>query len=169
MSTSSSSTEHGGGMTDRLEVGRITKPHGLRGEVVVALTTNREERVAVGSALYVGDRELEVLGSRPHQGKWIVQFAGVEGREAADALHGVTLTAEALDDRDELWVHELIGAEVVETDGTSRGRVESVQANPASDLLVLESGALVPLVFVVENRHGVVVIDPPEGLFDAQT
>jgi len=46
------------------------------------------------------------------------------------------------------------------------GRVVSVEANPAHDLLVLDGGALVPMVFVVEQRDGVVVIDPPEGLFD---
>ena len=42
----------------------------------------------------------------------------------------------------------------------------AVEANPAHDLLVLDSGALVPMVFVVEQRDGVVVIDPPDGLFD---
>ncbi len=46
------------------------------------------------------------------------------------------------------------------------GRVESVQANPASDLLVLDTGPLVPLRFVVEQRDGTVVVDAPEGLFD---
>jgi 16S rRNA processing protein RimM len=46
------------------------------------------------------------------------------------------------------------------------GRVTAVEANPAHDLLVLDGGALVPMVFVVEQRDGVVVIDPPDGLFD---
>jgi 16S rRNA processing protein RimM len=44
--------------------------------------------------------------------------------------------------------------------------VAAVEANPAHDLLVLDDGALVPMVFVVEQRDGVVVIDPPDGLFD---
>jgi 16S rRNA processing protein RimM len=47
-----------------------------------------------------------------------------------------------------------------------RGRVESVQANPAADLLVLDSGALVPMVFVVEVGPGRIVVDPPAGLFE---
>lgn len=153
-------------MTDHLEVGRITKAHGLRGEVVVALTTNRLERVEPGAVLVAGDHTLAVESSRPHQDKHIVAFAGIEGREAADALRGTVLFAEALDDPDELWVHELVGALVVERDGTERGRVESVQANPAHDLLVLDSGALVPLTFVVDQDAGRVVIDPPPGLFD---
>jgi 16S rRNA processing protein RimM len=151
-------------------VGRITKAHGLKGEVVVALSTTEASRVEVGATLWAGDRELRVSSSRPHQDRWIVQFAGVAGREAADDLRGTILTAPPVDadDPDALWVHELIGAAVVDVAGRSRGRVDAVQANPASDLLVLDSGVLVPLTFVVGwiERPRVLEIDPPTGLFD---
>jgi 16S rRNA processing protein RimM len=153
-------------VTLRLEVGRITRSHGLGGEVVVALTTNRHERVEPGATLHAGDRTLVVVSSKPRQDKWLVWFEGVESREAADELRGAILTAEPIDDPDELWVHELIGAIVVEADGTERGTVESVLANPASDVLILDSGALVPLTFVVEHRDGRILVDPPAGLFD---
>ena len=151
-----------------LEVGRVAKPHGVRGEVVVELRTDRTERVAVGAVLVTKDgRRLEVLASRPHQHRFIVSFDGVVDRAGADALHGVVLLAEPLDDPDELWTHDLIGASVVDVSGADWGEVEAVQANPASDLLVLRSGVLVPAVFLVERRaDGVVVIDPPEGLAD---
>src|SRR5690606_38654603 len=142
----------------RLEVGRITKAHGLRGEVIVVLGTDRAERVEPGAVLHAGERQLVVAGSRRHQNGWIVQFEGIAGREAAEALRGLVLSAEPLDDPDVLWVHELIGCTVVDTDGTERGVVESVQANPASDLLVLDSGALVPLVFVTGRSTGRVTI-----------
>jgi 16S rRNA processing protein RimM len=154
-------------------VGRITKAHGLKGEVVVALSTTEASRVDVGATLWAGDRELRVVSSRPHQDRWIVQFEGVAGREAADDLRGTILSAPPIgsdeaDDPDALWVHELIGAEVVDVAGRSRGRVDAVQANPASDLLVLDSGVLVPLTFVVRwvERPRVLEIDPPVGLFD---
>jgi 16S rRNA processing protein RimM len=153
-------------------VGRITKAHGLKGEVVVALSTTEASRVDVGATLWAGDRELRVVSSRPHQDRWIVQFEGVAGREAADDLRGTILSAPPIgsdeaDDPDALWVHELIGAEVVDVAGRSRGRVDAVQANPASDLLVLDSGVLVPLTFVVRwvERPRVLEIDPPVGLF----
>ena len=150
-----------------LEVGRVHKPHGVRGEVIVSLLTDRLERIAPGAVLFAGDRELRVVASRPHQKHHIVSFAGVDTREAAEALHGMALLAEPLDDDEELWVHELIGAPVVAVDGSAVGTVEAVQANPASDLLVLEGGALVPVVFVVERRDdGAVVVDLPEGLLD---
>ena len=151
-----------------LEVGRVVKPHGLRGEVIVALTTNREERVAPDSHLRdAGGRELVVERSSPHQGRYIVTFGGVGTVEEAEALRGLVLLAAPLDDPAALWVHDLVGAEVVDTAGTRLGTVEGVQANPASDLLVLDSGGLVPLRFVVDHRPGVrVTVDVPDGLLD---
>lgn len=153
-------------MTDQLEVGRIHKAHGLKGEVIVSLVTNRTERLAAGSVLTAGSSELEVVTARPQGERWIVRFAGIDTREDADELRGQPLTAYALDDPDELWVHEMVGARVVETNGTERGVVEAVLANPAADLLELDSGALVPLTFVVEQTADALVIDPPPGLFD---
>ena len=151
-----------------LEVGRIAKPHGVRGELVLELITDRTERAAVGSVLSTGDgRALTVTASRPHQGRWIVSLDGIADRHGADALHGVVLFAEPLDEPDELFAHDLIGATVVDTAGAPCGTVQALQANPASDLLVLDSGALVPVTFLVERRaDGVVVIDPPAGLLD---
>ena len=149
-----------------LEVGRIVKAHGIRGEVLVALSTDRAERVKPGTRLHGGERVLEVLTSSPHQGKWIVAFDGVFDRNTAETLHGKVLKAEPLEDPDTLWVHEAIGATVVGVDGVEHGRVTSVEENPAADLLVLESGALVPMTFVVSSAPGRIEIDPPEGLFD---
>jgi 16S rRNA processing protein RimM len=164
-----------------LDVGYVARPHGLRGEVVVRLTTDRTERLAPGAVLHRGTRsgaaggragggadggELVVRASRPHQDRWIVDFAGVSGREAAEALQGTVLLAEPLDDPEEMWVHDLVGADVVTVAGESVGRCVSVVANPASDLIELDGGALVPVVFVVDRQAGRITIDPPEGLFD---
>ena len=134
--------------------------------MIVDLVTDRTERVAPGAVLSAGERMLEVLTSRPHQGKWIVAFDGVLDRNGAEALRGVVLRAAPIDDPDVLWVHELVGSTVATVDGVTRGTVVAVEANPASDLLVLDSGALVPLRFVVETTPGRVVVDTPEGLFD---
>jgi len=150
-----------------LEIGRIDKPHGLRGEVVVRLISNNLDRVAPGSRLESGRGTLVVAAARPHRDRWIVQFEGVDNRDAADALRGEQLRAEPVESGGDLWVHELIGSVVVEIDGTTRGEVVAVIGNPASDLLELESGALVPLTFVTdETQPGRIVIDAPPGLFD---
>ena len=149
-----------------LEVGRIEKAHGLRGQVIVRLLTNRVERLAPGTSLATRDRPLVVVASSPHQERWLVTFDGVDSREAADALRGTILSAPAIEDHDELWVHDLIGAEVMDH-GVVRGRVVEVEANPASDLLVIDTCALVPVQFVVHVEAGTrVEIDAPDGLFD---
>jgi len=151
-----------------LEVGRIAKAHGIRGEVIVELISNRPDlRLAPGSVLSSPRGPLEVLTSTPHQNRWIVAFRGVEDRNAAETYRGTVLTAEPVDgDDDTLWVHELIGAEVFDLGGRNYGAVEAVEANPASDLLVLSGERLVPLVFVKARLPGRVVIDPPPGLLD---
>lgn len=144
----------------------MVKPHGLAGEVIVELYTNRTERIAAGTVLATDEGPLEVLRSTAHLGRWIVAFAGVSTREGAEALRGRVLLAEPIDDPDELWIHELVGSTVTGVDGTDHGTVVAVEANPASDLLVLEGGGLVPLRFVVSHEPGSVVIDPPAGLLD---
>ena len=153
--------------TTRLVVGRVDRAHGLNGELVVSLTTNRHERVAPRAVLYAGERVLVVERSKPHLGRFIVVFEGVASRRAADELHGAELTADAIEDPEELWVHELVGATVVDQHGITRGVVTEVEANPASDLLVLDSGALVPIRFVTDFVAGErIAVDVPEGLFD---
>ena len=148
-------------------MGRIHKPHGLKGDLIVSLLTNHTERLDAGTRLWADDHELEVLRSSPHQHRYIVTFAGLAHRDQADSLRGRTLYAEPLDEPDEVWVHELIGAQVVEADGTGHGLVEAVEANPASDILVLASGVMVPLNFVVDRSvPGVLVVEAPPGLLD---
>ena len=151
-----------------LEVGRVVKPHGIKGEVIVDLVSNRpDDRLAAGSVLSSDRGPLEVLTATPHQGRWIVAFAGIPDRNTAETFRGVVLSAEPLEDDDAaLWVHQLIGSEVVDLAGRSYGPVEAVEANPASDLLVLSGERLVPLVFVVLKAPGRVIIDPPAGLLD---
>ena len=149
-----------------LEVGRITKPHGIRGEVIVHLITDYAERVAPGSVLTSPRGPLTVVASRPHQGQWIVRLEGVDDRNTAEGLRGLVLRAEPLDDPEALWVHELIGMAVRTVDGSDVGRITAVEANPASDLLVLDDGHLVPVTFYVSHADGVVVVDPPDGLLD---
>lgn len=152
-----------------LRVGRVDKPHGLRGEVVVTLSTNRDERVAPGTVLVLdgdGGRALTVAASQPFTHRWIVVFDGVSDRSSAEEISHRDLYAEPIDDPDALWVHELVGRVVVDQHGAPRGPVTAVEANPASDLLVLESGALVPMRFVTSTDATTVNVDVPDGLFD---
>jgi 16S rRNA processing protein RimM len=155
-----------------LEVGYIGQPHGLRGEVVVRLVSTVESRLAPGSNLHCRGARLVVASARPLPGnegpegrRWLVRFAGIGTREAAEALRGATLLAEPLAAAEGLWAHEVIGYEVVDSVG-HRGKVTALEANPASDLLVLDTGTLVPLRFVTKAQPGRLIVEAPEGLFD---
>ena len=167
MSTSSTDGATGARTAGLLEVGRVVRPHGLSGEVVVDLISNRPERLERGSVLSLGTGEsLTVSAARPFQHRFLVVFEGVTTREQADSLRAAVLLAAPIEDPDALFVHDLIGCEVVEASGTSRGRVAAVQENPASDLLVGEDGWLVPLRFVVARETGRLVVEVPPGLFE---
>lgn len=150
-----------------LEVGRVLRPHGVRGEVVVRFSSEREERRAVG-AVVTGPQGPLTLTSARHLsgGDWVVRYAEVAGRDAAEALRGAALRAEAIDDPDELWVHELLGSVVFDQDGCERGTVAEVHEGVAADLLVLDTGQLVPVTFVVAHGPGRIEVHAPEGLFD---
>jgi len=150
-----------------LEVGRVVRPHGLKGEVIVDLVSNRPElRLAPGTVLASDHGDLSVVRSSAHQKRWIVAFEGIQNRDGAEALRGTSLRAEPIEEEGALWVHELIGSEVVDAAGATYGSVVAVEANPASDLLVLDDGGLVPLRFVVESGPARLVIDPPAGLVE---
>ena len=149
-----------------LEIGTIGRAHGTSGEVVVRLITNRVARLNPGSALVSPLGELVVVAARPHQDRWLVKFGGIETRPEAESLRGLILKAPPLDDAAVLWVHELIGSTVREFDGTDRGTVVAVVANPASDLLELDTGHLIPLTFVTKFEAELVTVEVPDGLFD---
>jgi 16S rRNA processing protein RimM len=155
----------GGRPVSLLEVGRVVKAHGLGGEVVVDLFTPVGSRLDPGAVLHADGGDLRVASSRAFGTRFLVHFEGVRDRPGAEALRGVTLRAEPVDVAGTLWVHELVGAEVVDQHGAVLGRVVAVEPNPASDLLVLEGGGLIPLRFVTGHRPGErIEVDVPEGL-----
>jgi len=152
-----------------LVVGQIGKPHGVRGEVSVAVRTDepeerftagstfvtevpRDRRVTVGPAAsapgvpYQVPPELVIESVRWHQGRAVVQFDGVYDRNIAEALRGVLLQIDSAevtptDDPDEFHDHQLIGLRVESLDGAALGTVDRVDHAPASDLIVLRKAA----------------------------
>jgi 16S rRNA processing protein RimM len=166
----------------QLVVGRITKAHGIRGEVAVEVRTDDpDHRYSDGSALETDPPErgpLVVTHSRWHAGRLLVRFAGVDDRSAADALRGTLLVADSATSRDaadeEYWDHDLVGLAAVRPDGAALGTVIDVLHPPGPPLLVVALGdgqeAMVPfvraIVPVVDVAAGSVVVDPPDGLIE---
>jgi 16S rRNA processing protein RimM len=157
-------------MTDQppglLEIGHLRRAHGVRGQLNVQLASDRPERLVEGARWYARGTWLTVVTAARHQDRWLVTFEEIDDRATAQRFTNAIAYAEPLDDPDELWVHELVGAAVVEVDGTPRGTCVAVVENPAADLLELDSGALVPVVFVTARTPAGIVIDPPAGLFE---
>ena len=154
-----------------LEVGRIGKPHGVRGDLFLSLTSDLVQRREVGAQLIIfdssGKRTLTITSSRPQQDRWVVHFEGIDDRNAAEKLTNKFLYAAPIDGAEGLWVHQLIGSEVEDTSGVSWGICTGVLNNPAHDLMELESGVLIPMPFVLSCDEGITVIDPPAGLREA--
>jgi 16S rRNA processing protein RimM len=130
----------------QLVVGRITRPHGVRGEVSVEVRTDEpDRRFAVGRVLATDPPAagpLTVESLRWHSGRLLIQFAGVADRNQADELRGTWLTLDSAeagpsDDPDEFHDVELIGLAVVTTSGQPVGRVTDVR-HFGQDLLVIE-------------------------------
>jgi 16S rRNA processing protein RimM len=159
-----------------LAVGRVSRAHGVRGEVSVQSLTEVQDRFAVGSVLRLEDgRHLTVQASRPHRHRLLVRFHEVADRTAAEALRGQVLLVEAratpqIDEEDRFWIHEVIGLDVATEEGRPLGKVVEVRANPANDLWVTETGAVIPavreIVVEVDLEAGRVVIRPVPGLLE---
>lgn len=148
-------------------LGRVAKPHGLRGELIVELWTDQPERTQVGARWTIAGADYELTAVQPYQKRWLVKLSGIGRREEAEALAGEEVSAEALERDDVLWVHELVGLPVVDQREGPLGEVGSVVANPASDLLDLGGNVLIPLTYVTEVKAGDrIEVDVPEGLLE---
>lgn len=172
------------GAPARMVVGRILRPHGLHGELVVEVLSDAPDRFAPGAAVAAGDpdsagplRPLEVSGARLHQGRLLLRFVGVDDRDAAERLRGSLLTIPLEAARElgpgEFWRHQLVGLAVVDAEGNDRGVVSDVLPGAAHDLLEVRrpdgATALVPAVAAlveVELDAGRVVVQPLPGLLD---
>ena len=130
----------------QLVVGRITRPHGVRGEVSVEVRTDDPDlRFAVGRVMATDPAAagpLTVESVRWHSGRLLIRFAGIGDRNQAEELRGTWLTLDSAQvgstgDPDEFHDHELIGLAVVTTSGEPVGRVTDVR-HFGQDLLVIE-------------------------------
>lgn len=158
----------------RIEIGRIAKAHGIRGEVVIVTHDAESEVLSDLPVLWIQGAERKVTGARNTHRGWLVQLDGVITRNDAETLRGLTVEVERalLDlDEDDVLLDDLVGCKVVRVDGTPWGEIAEVSDNGMQDLLVIHDGELermLPLVdeFVtnIDLDAGIVTVDPPEGL-----
>jgi 16S rRNA processing protein RimM len=125
-------------------VGRVTRAHGVKGEVAVLPLSQVASRFERGSRVLAGEqdrRELEVTEARPHRNRLLVMFKGISDRDQAEALQGTYLfvPAEASPALPvgEFWTHQLIGCQVVTGGGRPLGSLREVIHTAANDVWVV--------------------------------
>jgi 16S rRNA processing protein RimM len=162
-------------------VARIGKAHGLRGEVTVQVLTGAPDERFVAGARFVTEPAaagpLVLRSARDHNGILLLGFEHTEDRTGAEALRGIKLLADVIeddDDEDAWYERDLVGLKAVTVGGVEVGEVTALEPRPAQDLLVLRltngREARVPFVSAivpeVDVAGGRVVLDPPAGLLD---
>ena len=157
-----------------VEIGIVTRPHGVRGALRAIAHDPASETLLGVRRIFIGAREYDVRAARRVPNAYLLEVAGIADRDAADALRDAPIAVRREDvpvTDGELLLADLVGCSVELPDGTSYGEIEDVQAGAMQDRLVIGQGEverLLPLVeaFVVhidlERRR--VVIDPPEDL-----
>lgn len=169
-------------------VGRVRKPHGIRGDLIVEAICSEPDAVfASGRRVFAGNDDgaidaarpdpVDVVHGRPFKGTWLVGLRGVRDRNEAELWRGKYLLAEASTLREpedgEAYLHELSGMRVVDTSGASVGEVVDVEHLPHGLLLNVRTArgqVSVPfvdaIVLRVDRDARAVTIDPPQGLLE---
>jgi 16S rRNA processing protein RimM len=167
---------------DTVVVGRIGRPHGVRGEVTVEVRTDDPDlRFVPGAVLRTDPAErgpITIAGVHWHSGTLLLRLEGVDSREAAEAVRNTELLVDVADlpeieDPDSYYDHQLVGLTARMPDGTVLGEITVVR-HEAQDLLVVRrpggGDLLIPFVSAivptVDLDGGFVVVDPPEGLLE---
>lgn len=162
-------------------VGEIVKPHGLRGDVVVAVYSENPARFAPGATLSAGNSagtsDRKIVEVRPHLGKLIVLFEGVHGRDGAEALRGTKLFVSRSEvsppEEGSYWEHQILGLKVFDPSGEELGTITSVLSGAGQDLWEVTSGdrsfllpAVEAFVMKVDLEAGRVEVSVPPGLVE---
>jgi 16S rRNA processing protein RimM len=167
---------------DLVLVGRVARPHGLKGDVVVNPETDFvKERFAEGATLWTrsdrGDEQLVIRSARLHGSRPVLGFEGIERIDDAERLAGLELrvpedSLQPLADGT-YYQHQLVGCLVETTSGMQVGEVARVEGGAAGSLLAIDGPSgeiLIPLAVdictMVDVTGKRITIDPPEGLLD---
>ncbi|MCD0447102.1 ribosome maturation factor RimM [Glycomyces sp. A-F 0318] len=166
---------------EQVVVGRIVRPHGLRGEVVVEVRTDDPEtRFQPGVEYRTKNGPMRAATVRWHQGRPMIGFEGVTDRNGSEALRGIVLSVEIgegeLEPEDDDEFHDalLIGLTVVDRDAGEVGPVARIDHGAAYETLVVKrkgrTPALIPfvndMVDEVDLEAGTIKVDLPPGLLD---
>ncbi len=157
----------------RIEIGGVARAHGIRGEIAVFTHDPDSTVLDRIDSMWIDGIEHEIAAARSTPKGWLVQLAGVETRNEAEALRGLVIEVprEALElSEHDVLLHDLIGLKVQLADGTAFGEIAGVEADYQDRLVIHHDGReyLLPLVDElvpgVDVAAGIVTITPPDEL-----
>ena len=126
---------------EKIVVGRIVAPHGVRGDLRILPDTDRPEIFKKLKTIYIGGKQFHLLSARPHKNVYILHVEGVDDRNMAETL--VSQTVEVpygeLPPRKKgtYYYFQLIGLEVVKEDGTKVGTLKEIMETGANNVYVI--------------------------------
>jgi 16S rRNA processing protein RimM len=160
-----------------LIVGRILAPWGIKGEVKVEVITDFPERFAPCNLVYLDSRPFEIESCRHHKQFLVLKLAAIDSVEAAGKLRGCDLTIPRADlpelPEGQYYTFQLIGLNVVTTEGESLGHVTDIMTTGSNDVYIVEGkrgDILIPaiedVVKSIDLKKGTITIEAIEGLLD---
>lgn len=170
-----SSPSHGG--EQKFTIGKVTRAHGILGEVKVQLAPEFAGALDGIRRVYLNDeaQPRRVRGKREHQGALLLRLDGVATRNDAEALRGATVSIRLEDlprlPEGEYYSHQLVGLRVQREGGEPIGTLAEVLATGSNDVYVVKTAtgelllpALESVVRVVNLAEGVMIVVVPAGL-----
>ncbi|MFC1833816.1 ribosome maturation factor RimM [Thermodesulfobacteriota bacterium] len=156
-------------------IGQVLKPFGVRGEVKIGLFTESAEPVERSSVLFLDETPFKVLRVRFHKGAALLSLEGIDAPEQVKQLAGSLVKTEVSNlppkEEDEYYWFELIGLEVLTTDGKHLGKITNIIPTGANDVLQIEGDygeVLLPMIdeviIDIDVDEGKMLADPLEGL-----
>ena len=130
-------------MSERVEVGRVGKPHGLTGAFFVERASDDPERFAVGVQLLAGGEPCRVIESKRSGGRPVIRLDRDVERGTALEIPRSELPSPGAES---YYVTDLVGLEAIEQAGPRLGRVTDVVPGVANDVIELDSGLALPFV-----------------------
>lgn len=131
-------------LPEYLEIGKIIRPHGIRGEMVVDADTDLLASLSSGTEIYIGQaRNKRIIERiRPHRGRLLLRLMSTTSREQAETLRSQNLyiaaeQVEPLPDG-QYYYWQILGLEVVEESGQRLGVVKNIIETGANDVYVVE-------------------------------
>ncbi|MBI4728472.1 MAG: ribosome maturation factor RimM [Acidobacteria bacterium] len=174
--------DRGGRVPERLVVGRIVRPHGVRGEVLVESLSDAPQRFRAGALLGAERPDgrvatLTVESSRGSGGRLLVRFREIADRDGAEAARGTLLSipsSEAMTPPEgSYFPHQIEGLEVADESGRRIGRIARVVSAPAHDVWVVDVGggevmlpAVAEVIRSVDLQSGRITIRPQPGMLE---